>query len=34
MSLEVAGVRIPDSAIASAATEFVRDCENKRKWPL
>jgi len=28
MSLEVAGVRIPDSAIASAATEFVRDCES------
>lgn len=28
MSLEVAGVRIPDSALASAATEFVRDCES------
>lgn len=28
MSLEVAGVRIPDSKLASEATEFVRDCES------
>jgi hypothetical protein len=28
MPVEVAGVRVPDSAIASAATEFVRDCES------
>ena len=27
-SLEVAGVRIPDSRLATAVTEFVRDCES------